>query len=361
MPKTQIDYIRGQAYVTRNGERKPLEVNIGKDESWFTLKDGDFLETESDSYIVHIQEYGRPSGTNRIGVGPDSKLVMKISGGVIDQIDLEHGQLTLAANMPVATSVATVKCAGEESQYADETLSVIRVANEQLEVANLGGAPLKVMNNTTREILSVTANTAGDYVFEQATLTSDGTELDEITPQMKSIFNKIEDELATEKRDKFTKAMGADNAGKRYVEEMQKMIADMRQDIEELEREGGAPKELKKGVKKLEMQLSDAKKELREKEMQEQQKRAKKKEHDEWEKKFSAREKQFEKDLEKMAAEVDSQSAGAAADNMTDLERKIQQAGAGIATEEDSGASDSDLSELEKKIQAAGKELDEDE
>jgi len=361
MSKTQIDYIKGQAYVTRNGERKSLEVNIGEDESWFTLHDGDVLETEPDSYIVHIQEYGRSSGTNRIGVGPDTKLTMKISGGVIKQVDLKHGQLTLAANMPVATSFGTVECAPDQSQYSDETLAAIRLTNKKLEVANLGGAPLRVRDNISGETLSVTANTAGDYVYEQATLSSSGSKLDETTSQMKSVFNKIEDELANEKREKLMKAMGADDAGKRYVEGMEKMIADIRQDIEELEKEGGAPKELKRGVRKLEMQLSDAKKELREEERQKRQKEVKKKEHDEWEKKFEAREKKFERDLEKMTTEVDSQSSSTPTDGLTDLERKIQQAGAGIDTEEDSGGSDSDLSDLEKKIAAAGKELEEDE
>ncbi|MFO7835162.1 MAG: hypothetical protein R6V83_00780 [Candidatus Thorarchaeota archaeon] len=362
MPRTQIDYVKGQAYITRNGERKPLEINIGEDDSWFTLKDGDILETESDSYIVHIQEYGRPSGTNRVGVGPDTKLVMKISGGVIEQIDLKHGQLTLSANMPVATSIGTVECAPEESQYSDEILAAIRLTNKQLDAANLGGAPLRVRDNTSGETLLVTANTAGDYVYEQVTLSSAGSKLEEITTQMKSIFHKIENELATEKRENLMKAMGADDPGKRYVEGMEKMIADMRQDIEELEKEGGAPKELKRGVKKLEMQLSDAKKELREKEMQKRQEEVKKKEHDEWEKKFEAREKQFERDLEKMAAEVDSQSATSTTDEMTDLEKKIQEAVSEIDSDtEGSAGSDHDFSELEKKIEAAAKELDEDE
>ncbi|MBD3158966.1 MAG: hypothetical protein GF309_09280 [Candidatus Lokiarchaeota archaeon] len=361
MAKTKIDYVIGEASVTRNGNKERLDVDIGSEDSWFTIRDGDMLETESDSYVVHIQEYGRSSGTNRIGVGPNTKLAMKISGGVIEQINLEHGHLTLTANVPVATSLATVKCAADKSKYADESLSVIRFADEQMEVANLGGAPLKVQNNMSGETISVTANTAGDYVYEQLTVSSNGSKLDGITPEMKSVFNKIEDQLATEKREKLMKAMGADNAGKRYVQGMEKMIANMRQDIEELEKEGGAPKELKRGVKKLEMQLSDAKKELREKEMQKQQEAVKKKEHDEWEKKFEAREKQFERDLEKMATEVDSQSSSTPTDGLTDLERKIQQAGAEIDTEEDSGGLDSDFSDLEKKIEAAGKELDEDE
>ena len=185
---------------------------------------------------MHIQEYGRPSGTNRIGVGPNTTLVMGISGGVIKKVELKHGQLTLSASTPVATSMATIECAADESEYADETLAAIRLTNKKLEVANLGGAPLRVRDNISGETLSVTANTAGDYVYEQATLSSAGSKLDETTSRMKSLFHRIEDELAAEKREKLMKAMGADDAGKRYVQGMEQMIADMRQDIEELEK-----------------------------------------------------------------------------------------------------------------------------
>lgn len=361
MVRTKIDYVKGEASVIRNGKKQGLDVDIGSEDNWFTLRDGDMLETEPESYIVHIQEYGRPSGANRIGVGPNTKLVVHITGGVIKRIDLKYGQLTLSASMPVTTSIAKIEYAPEESKYADEALAAISLSNGKLEVANLGGAPLKVKDNTRGETFSVNANTAGAYVYEQLTVSQKEQSLDEITSEVKSMFYKIEDELATQKRERLMKAMGADDAGKRYVQGMEQMIADMRQDIEELEKEGGAPKELKRGVKKLEMQLSDAKKDLKEKEMQKQQEVVRKKEHAEWKKKFEAREKQFEQNLEKMASEVDSQSSSTPTDGLTDLERKIQQAGAGIDADEDSSGSDSDFSDLEKKIEAAGKELDEDE
>lgn len=116
---------------------------------------------------------------------------------------------------------------------------------------------------------------------------------------------------------------------KAYISDMEDQIAQYKQDIREIEEDGGSvPAQMKMGLKQLKKQLRGAKEEFQEELKRKRQEKKKEEELSESEKKFRARERKFEKELEEMSEGSSSVTTSIQTkEDMTELEEKIQAAG----------------------------------
>jgi myosin heavy subunit len=362
MSKVKLHITSGDIFVQSNGKKKKVEAKIPDSlDSLKTLEDlfgpntvpihnNDIIITEEDSYAINIQDENDPDYTV-VSLFPNSKAKLRISDKQITEVELMNGLFRVETKNPIRLPLAKI-------EYIDDSTQIffIEVKENKVSVSIVSG-----YSRIQHEELN---DKAEIQMQEQVNLTPSSIEGPmDVDQKLKNAYKK-QREFEAKFYGLFEDASILQQ--KVFIADMEKSITEYKQDIRELEEDGGsAPTQMKIGLQQLKKQLKDAKQEFREELSKRSQKEKKEKEQSEFQKKFEAREKKFQEDLAKMSQELSSSSEASSSksdEEKTELEKKIQAAGEELedldAPSADIEGSDEEMTELEKKIQAAGEELE---
>jgi len=358
MSKVRLKQTAGNVFIQSNGEKKKVEAKIPDEledldtlaelygSNTVPIHDGDMIITEKDSYAINIQDENDPDYT-ALSLFPNSKARVSIRGKEITEVELMKGLFRVETKNPIQFPLAEIR-------YLDDATQILYIEVKDEEVSiSLVASQVEVAHEKSDKKVRL-------QMKEQATLTPSDIEGPlEVDQKFKDAY-KIQRKFEAKLFDLHEDASFLQQ--KAMIIEIERTIEDNKQDIKEIQEEGGnIPKQMIIGVEQLERQLAQAKKEYNEE--LERRRKAPEKEEElaEFEKKFAARQKKFQEELDAMAQEISSRETMSQSEGeLTELEKRIQAAGKELKTNssEGGGSEDDGLTELEKKIQAAGKELE---
>lgn len=352
--RVELNQTEGTVYIKSNGEKRKVEARAPQNEEdlekelTVPIKDGDTIITEQDSYAIDISDENTAHYTY-VSLFPNSKAKLDITGATINKVTLMDGLFRVRTYNPISLPLAEIHYLVE----SDHFFWIEVKDGEKVSIALVSGYA-EITHKELGKSTKIQMN-------QQVTLTPSS-----ISEQPQEVDQKFKDGYKKQRDFEsnywaMTEGMG-EKIEEGYVEMMQNNIVELEKDIRELEEEGEiVPQMLRTQLKQFKRELKKAKQEIKENREYRKQKKQDQKEATEFQKKFAEREAKFAEDLDKMAQEVSTEGGAPESTGgdgeLTDLEKKIQAAGADTESSEASSSGDEGLTDLEKQIQAAGNDI----